>query len=156
AAHAFVIVLAAALPFAPAATAQASKGDAALTDVDRKVLAELTEVRETPRAVFHWRAADVDAKALDADVAADLAALASLEKTLQMSYRGRVHFFLSRDVDTMKQLTGAGGGTVAFSTGTVSIHQAHDFRGVHELVHLFALQFERAPDTSGPDLFATE
>jgi hypothetical protein len=127
-----------------------------LTDVDRRVLVELTGTRETPRATFHWKPGAIDEKALEADVAADLAAFGALEKTLSMKYRGRVHFFLYGDGEEMKRLTGAGGGTVAFSTGTVSVHQPHDFRGVHELVHIFALQFERPPDTSGPDLFTTE
>jgi hypothetical protein len=129
--------------------------DAALTDVDRKVMAELAAVKETPAAVYHYRAG-TDAKELDADVAANGAALAALGKSLAMTYRGRVHVFLYRDVDEMRRLTGTGGGTVAFSTGTVSVHQAHDFRGVHEFVHIFALQFERGADTAGADGFVTE
>ena len=130
--------------------------DAALTDVDRKVLLELTGVRDTPRARFHFRPGDVEAGALEADVAANVAALTALEKTLAMSWRGKVHVFLYHDVAEMKRLTGAADGTVAFSTGTVSVHQPHDFRGVHEFVHIYALQFERGADTAGPDLFAVE
>lgn len=130
--------------------------DDPLVDLDRRVLAELTGVRDTPHARFHFKPGELDAKTLDADVAANVAALAQLEKTLLMSYRGRVHVFLYRDGDEMRRLTEAGGGTVAFSTGTVSVHQPHDFRGVHEFVHIYALQFERAADASGPDLFTTE
>jgi hypothetical protein len=142
--------------FAAMSSAAPQDQDAALTDVDRKVLAELTGVRETPRARFHFRPGEVEAGALDQDVAANTEALTALEKTLAMSYRGRVHVFLYKDVEEMKRLTGAADGTAAFSTGTVSVHQPHDFRGVHEFVHIYALQFARGADTAGPDLFATE
>jgi hypothetical protein len=130
--------------------------DDPLTDTDRKAMVELKSVRETPRAIFHFRAGALEQQALDADVASNVAALEGLEKTLDMHYRGRVHVFLYADADEMKRVTGAEGSTAAFSTGTVSVHQPHDFRGVHEFVHIYALQFERAPDTSGPDLFVTE
>jgi hypothetical protein len=142
-----------AVAFACAAHAQ---DDSALTDLDRRVLQQLTAVRSTPRAVFHCRPGAFADAALDADVKANVAALEQLERTLAMRYRGVVHVFLYADGDEMKRLTGAGDGTVAFSTGTVSVHQPHDFRGVHEFVHIYALQFERKPDTAGPDLFATE
>jgi len=142
-------------PLAGAARPQGPPADP-LTDLDRRVLAELTGARETPRAIFHFRPGAFDEAALAADVAANVAALAGLEKTLQMKYRGRAHVFLYRDGEEMKRLAGAADGTVAFSTGTVSVHQPHDFRGVHEFVHIYALQFERAADTSGPDLFAVE
>ncbi len=139
-----------------AATAASATQDDPLTDLDRRALVELTAAKETPRALFHWRPGAFDEKAVDGDVAANVAALEALEKTLAMRYRGRVHVFLYRDVDEMKRLTGAADGTVAFSTGTVSVHQPHGFRGVHEFVHIYALQFERGADTAGPDLFATE
>jgi hypothetical protein len=126
----------------------------ALTDVDRRVLVELTAVRETPRAVFHWREGALDEETVAEEVAANVAALTSLDKLLDMRYRGRVHVFLYADGEEMKRLTGSD--AVAFSTGTVSVHQPHDFRGVHEFVHIYALQFERGADTAGPDLFATE
>lgn len=147
---------AALVPLALATAAGECGQEDALTDLDRRVLTELTAKRETPRAVFHWRPGALDEKAVTEDVAANVEALAALEKTLAMRYRGRVHVFLYADVDEMKRLTEAGGGAVAFSTGTVSVHQPHDFRGVHEFVHIYALQFERGPDTAGPDLFATE
>lgn len=130
--------------------------DDLLTDLDRRVLRELTAVRETPRAVFHWGAGALEPSVVDADIAANLAALEGLEEKLAMRYRGRVHVFLYRDAEEMKRVTGAGGGTAAFSTGTVSVHQPHDFRGVHEFVHIYALQFEREADTAGPDPFAVE
>ena len=125
-----------------------------LVDVDRQVLKELTAVRETPRAVFHWRPGAIDEKVLAEDIEANVEALAALEKMLAMRYRGRVHVFLHADGAELKRLTGSG--AVAFSTGTVSVHQPHAFRGVHEFVHIYALQFERGSDTAGPDLFTTE
>lgn len=132
----------------------AAAQDPALTDIDRKVLVELTALRETPKVTFHWRPGALEEKVVAEDVAANVAALNALEKTLDLRYRGRVHVFLYADGAELKRLTGSD--AVAFSTGTVSVHQPQDFRGVHEFVHIYALQFERAPDTAGPDLFATE
>ena len=129
--------------------------DAALVDLDRRVLGTLTGRQTTPHLVVHHRE-DHDPALLAADVAANEASYLALEKLLAMRYRGRVHLFLYRDVADLKALTGAGGGVVAFSTGTVSVHQARDFRSVHELTHIFALQLPRPADTSGPDLFAVE
>jgi hypothetical protein len=134
--------------------APGTRQEGELVELDRKVLVELTAVRETPRVVFHWRPGSIDEKALAQDVEANVAALASLEKTLAMRYRGRVHVFLYADGAELKRLTGSG--AVAFSTGTVSVHQPHGFRGVHEFVHIYAMQFDRGPDTAGPDLFTTE
>jgi len=139
----------------PVARAAPSR-DGELTDVDRKVMTTLTGVRETPRALFHFEPGAISAADLDAAVAADVAAIGDLEKTLAMKYRGRVHFFLYPSIAAMTALTGAGGGTVAFSTGTVSVHQAHDFRGCHELVHIFALQFPPQQDGGGCDGFVVE
>jgi hypothetical protein len=42
--------------------------------------------------------------------------------------------------------------TFAFSTGERSVHQVHDFRGTHELAHVFATQFP-APDDAFTDGF---
>src|SRR5262245_29040302 len=116
--------LAGALAFAAYA-----QNDDALTDLDRRVLQQLTGARRTPRAVFHFRPGAFADAALDADVKANVAAFEQLERTLAMRYRGVVHVFLYADGDEMKRQTQAGGGTVAFSTGTVSVHQPHDFRG---------------------------
>src|SRR5262245_55390784 len=110
--------LAGALAFAAHA-----QDDGALTDLDRRVLQQLTAVRSTPRAVFHYRPGAFADAALDADVKANVAALEGLERTLAMRYRGVVHVFLYADGDEMKRLTGAGDATAAFSTGTVSVHQ---------------------------------
>lgn len=136
---------------APHAAAQAE-----LTDLDRAVIATLSATRDTPRATFHFEEGAFPAAALDAAVAANVAEIAALEKTLAMKYRGKVHFFLYRDVPDMAARTGAAAGTVAFSTGTVSVHQAHDFRGCHELVHVFALQFPPQADGAGADGFVVE
>ncbi|NOT32412.1 MAG: hypothetical protein HOP15_18355, partial [Planctomycetes bacterium] len=133
----------------------AAHDDAALTDLDRRVMVELTGTRESSHAVFHFRPDGIDSKALDEDVAANVAYLAELEHTLRMGYHGHVHIFLYQDGEEMERLTEVDG-AVAFATGTVSVHQPHDFRGVHELVHIFAVQFERDPDTAGADLFVTE
>ncbi len=131
-----------------------STQEEALTDLDRAVLVELTALRETPRAVFHWRPDALDEATVATAIAANLEALVALEKLLDQRYRGKVHVFLYSDPAQMQRLTDSQ--AVAFSTGTVSVHQTHDFRGVHEFVHIYALQFEREPDTAGPDLFATE
>lgn len=130
------------------------QGEDELTDLDRRVMQELTGRRETPRVTFHWRPDAIDREVLDQDVVANLAALAELEDALGMHYRGHVQVFLYADEDELERLTGSD--AVAFSTGTVSVHQPHDFRGVHEFVHIYALQFEPIADGAGPDLFATE
>lgn len=134
---------------------QEGNDDAALVDLDRRVLGTLTGRQSTPHLVVHHRP-DHDPALLATDVAANEASYLALERLLAMRYRGRIHIFLYRDVADLKVLTGAGDGTVAFSTGTVSVHQARDFRSVHELTHIFALQLPRPADTSGPDLFAVE
>lgn len=133
-----------------------SAGGDELTSLDRSVMATLSALRETSRATVHHEPGAIAQAALDDACAANDAEIAALEKRLAMKYRGKVHFFLYRDVPEMVERTGAGGGTVAFSTGTVSIHQAHDFRGCHELVHLFALQFPAVADGSGADGFVVE
>jgi hypothetical protein len=146
------------LPLWPASGGGAARAaeDPPLTDLDRAVMASLSAKRETPRAIFHFEPGAVDAAQIDAAVKANVAELETLEKTLAMKYRGQVHFFLYRDVPEMVARTGVGAGVVAFSTGTVSVHQAHDFRGCHELVHIFALQFPPLADGSGADGFVVE
>ncbi len=132
-----------------------ARGDE-FTPLDRQVMATLTVTTESPRATFHHEPGALAPAELEAAVAANVAALQSLEKTLAMKYRGKVHFFLYRSVAEMAVRTGAADGTVAFSTGTVSVHQAHDFRGCHELVHIFALQFPPCADGAGADGFVVE
>jgi hypothetical protein len=125
------------------------------TDLDRTVLASLTGTRESGALVFHYRPGDLTPEQLEEDVAANVAYFHELEGKLDMSYAGRIHVFLYKDKADMRATT-EGEADIAFSTGTVSVHQLHDFRGVHELTHIFALQFPGNADGAGPDLFLTE
>ena len=125
------------------------------TDLDRKVLEALTATRELGALVFHYRPGDLTPEQLEQDVAANVAYFHELQDKLAMEYVGRIHVFLYKDKADMRATT-EGEADIAFSTGTVSVHQLHDFRGVHELTHIFALQFPGHPDGAGPDLFLTE
>ena len=113
--------------------------DQQLTTVDRNVMKQLTSAKETPNIVFHYRPDDLDSEELAKVVKLNLNRFDECEKLLQMEYKGRIHIFLYRDVEDLQKTTGVG--AVAFSTGTVSIHQAVDFNSVHELTHIFAVQF---------------
>jgi len=124
------------------------------TDLDRHVLEQLTGSRDAGPLVVHFRPGDLAEETLSEDVAANVADFEELQDRLGMSYRGRVHVFLYRDGDDMKATT-EGDSNIAFSTGTRSIHQVHDFRGVHELTHIFSVQFPPDPDGC-TDLFTTE
>lgn len=146
-----LVIWAALLPLVCFATVSAQEDP--LTSVDHKVMKELTGVKETPNIVFHYRPDDVDDAALAKIVKINVDKFEQCEKLLKMKYNGRVHIFLYRDVDDLKKTTGAS--AVAFATGTVSIHQAMDFKSVHELTHIFALQFPRDED-SETDGFAVE
>lgn len=126
-----------------------------MTDLDHKVLASLTGTVERKALVFHYRPCDLTPEQLDEDVAANVAYFHELEAKLAMQYAGRIHVFLYKDKPDMRATT-EGDADIAFSTGTVSVHQLHDFRGVHELTHIFALQFPGSADGAGPDLFLTE
>jgi len=119
------------------------------------VLASLTGTRESGALVFHYRPGDLTPEQLEEDVAANVAYFHELEGKLDMTYVGRIHVFLYKDKADMRATTG-GENDIGFSTGTVSVHQLHDFRGVHELTHIFALQFPGNADGAGPDLFLTE
>jgi len=127
--------------------------DEALTGLDLEVIQTLGDRIETGQLVVHYRSGDWPEKELRQDVAANAAAFEELESLLHMTFKGRAHIFLYRDMEQMKALTGAE--TFAFATGERSIHQVRDFRGVHELAHLFALQFESHPD-SFSDSFVVE
>lgn len=129
--------------------------DAWMTDLDRHVLQQLTGVAESGALVVHYRPGDLTAEQLEQDVAANVADFDELQAKLAMGYSGRIHVFLYRDGDDMRATT-EGDSNIAFSTGTVSVHQVHEFRGVHELTHIFALQFPPSADGAGPDLFLTE
>src|SRR5262245_49584725 len=145
-------------PAAPAQPAVAAApqpdDDAWRTDLDRHVLEQLTRTIESGPLVVHVRPGDLPEEALQADVAANLADFEELQQRLDMQYAGQVHVFLYRDGEDM-QATTEGDSNIAFSTGRCSIHQVHDFRGVHELTHIFAVQFPPDPDGS-TDLFTTE
>ena len=140
---------------APPPGASAADDTSWMTDLDRRVLAALTATRESGPLVVHWRPGDLTPEQLDEDVAANVAYFHELEGKLAMSYAGRIHVFLYKDKPDMRATT-EGDADIAFSTGTVSVHQLHDFRGVHELTHIFALQFPGSADGAGPDLFLTE
>jgi hypothetical protein len=139
-----------------AATAGAQDDDLAwTTDIDRRVLEQLTAVASSGSIVVHHRPGDLDPETLAEDLDANDDAFEELTRKLDMTYAGRVHVYLYRDGEDMLATTDSGS-DIAFSTGTVSVHQVHDFRGVHELTHIFALQFPAVEDGGGPDLFTTE
>ena len=118
--------------------------DEELTDLDREVLEVLCETLEEGALVFHLAPGSIAPEVLGEDVLANVAAFGVLEELLAMELRGRIHVFLYPDADELDRLTGAG--TIAFSTGLSSLHQVHDFRGTHELAHVFATQFPPHPD----------
>ncbi len=129
--------------------------DAWCTDVDRHVLEQLDGRQRSGPIVAHFRSGDLPDEVLQADIAANREDFDILQDKLRMRYDGTVHIFLYRDKEDMLATT-EGDSDIAFSTGTRSIHQLHDFRGVHELTHIFALQFPGNADGAGPDLFLTE
>ena len=143
-----------AAPAPQPAAAAPQPDDAWCTDLDHHVLQQLTRVIEAGPLVVHVRPDDLPEATLQEDVAANVADFEELQHRLDMRYAGQVHVFLYRDGDDMKATT-EGDANIAFSTGTRSIHQVHDFRGVHELTHVFSVQFPPDPDGS-TDLFTTE
>ncbi|MEZ5988382.1 MAG: hypothetical protein R3F30_04535 [Planctomycetota bacterium] len=129
------------------------QGDDELTDVDRKVMKELTGRKETDAVVFHYRPDDFDEATLGRTTARNAENFARCGKLLDMAFEGRAHVFLYRDLEDLRSMTGSG--AVAFSTGTRSVHQARDFDSVHEFVHIYAMQFPRDQDAT-TDGFVTE
>lgn len=125
-------------------SAVAQSDDSVLTSLDRKVMAELTGLRKTPHIVFHYRPDDITGARLDEVARVNIENYRHLEKLLMMKYRGRVHIFLYRDTADLQKMTESS--AAALSTGTVSVHQPQDFQSVHELTHIFALQFSRDED----------
>ncbi len=141
---------------ARAAAAQAPPADDGWqTDLDRHVLEQLTQVVDAGPLLVHVRPGGLPPEVLAADIAANRASFEELQGKLGLKYEGRIHVFLYRDDDDMRATT-EGDADIAFSTGSRSIHQVHDFRGVHELTHVFALQFPGNADGAGPDLFLVE
>ena len=116
--------------------------------VDHKVLPKLTAVHEEGPLIFHYDAASLDAPTLKADVQRNLGFFRYLEKAMRMKYRGRIRIFLYKDMLEMQTFTGSK--AAAFSTGTSSVHQAHDYDDAHEMVHIFALQIPKGDDHVGP------
>jgi hypothetical protein len=143
-----IALLAAAIP---SAVAQDSADK--LTEVDRRVLRELTAEKAAGSLMLHYRPADLSAAQLETCLQANLRSFRELEKLLDMKYAGTIHIFLYRDTADLKQQTGSG--AAAFSTGTVSVHQPIDFVSVHELCHIFALQFPRVAGGIS-DIFVVE
>ena len=124
-----------------------------LQSLDLEVMKELTGVKKTPNIIFHYRPDDLDDEALARIVKINLENYSECEKLLKMKYEGVVHIFLYRNVNDLQRTTGTG--AVAFSTGTVSVHQAFDFDSVHELTHIFALQFP-SEEEAVSDMFVVE
>jgi hypothetical protein len=140
-----VLIAFACLPLAHSiADPPASDTQSALTDLDRRVLQTLTGTKDAGPLVLHYDPSSVTAEQVDAAAKANQRGYKDLEKLLEMKYSGRIHIFLYRDGDDLKKQTDAD--AVAFSCGTCSVHQPHDFVSVHELCHIFALQFPRVPD----------
>src|SRR5262245_34923905 len=108
----------------------AQEADPLLTDVDRRVLKDLTGQKTIDQLVLHYRPADLASEPLEQCARENARSFRELEKLLDMRYSGTVHIFLYRDGADLKQLTGSD--AVAFSTGTVSVHQPLDFVSVHE------------------------
>jgi hypothetical protein len=131
----------------------APASEAELTDLDRNMIAHLTGVEDRGPITFHFDPAASTREELEVEFEANLADERELEEKLGVAYRGRIQMFLYASREAMEKLTGEG--AVAFSTGTCSVHQPIGFRGVHELTHLFAVQFPRGPHGS-TDLFVTE
>jgi hypothetical protein len=136
-----------------AATIPAQDDDPRATDLDRRMMAGLRGRHSTQHARLHWDPATVTDAQRDAAAADVEAGLATLERIFDQRYQGTILVFLYADNADLQKRTGTS--AVAFSTGTVSLHMPHDFRGVHELTHLFAQQFERTEDAVS-DLFVVE
>ncbi len=125
----------------------------ALDEIGAEILNELTGVKETPNIVFHYRPGDVDEKTIAKVIKGNLDRFAECEQLLKMDYKGRIHVCLYRDMEDLQKTTGVD--AAAFATGKVSVHQPMDFDSVHELVHIFALQFPKDKDET-TDMFVVE
>jgi hypothetical protein len=125
-----------------------------LTDLDREVLKTLKETRAAGSLVLHYSADQVTKEQVDAAAKTNAASFAKLQDLLKMQYKGSIHLFLYPGADELKQATRQE--APAFSNGTRSIHQPHDFSNVHEMCHIFALQFPRGPASTEPETFFVE
>ncbi|HEU4418947.1 MAG TPA: hypothetical protein VFT55_08410 [Planctomycetota bacterium] len=136
-----------------AATSPAQDVDPRATELDRRIMAELRGRHSTKHARLHWDPATVTDAQRDAAAADIEAGFATLDRIFAQRYQGTILVFLYADGADLQKRTGTR--AVAFSTGTVSLHMPHEFRGVHELTHLFALQFPKSEDAVS-DLFVVE
>jgi len=127
--------------------------DPDFTAVDHKALQHLTKTRETPKIIFHY-APDLPGASVKKAVQLNLGFHRGLEKTMRMRYDGRIHVFLYATAEQMRTITGSS--AAAFSNGTRSIHQPHDYDDAHEMVHIFALQIPKETLSLPPDGFFVE
>ena len=125
-----------------------------LTDLDREILRTLKETRAAGPLVLHYSAEQLTKEQIDAAAKVNTASFAKLQDLLKMQYKGQIHLFLHPSAEALKEATRQE--APAFSTGTRSIHQPHDFSNLHEMCHIFALQFPRGPGSIEPELFFVE
>jgi len=124
---------------------------AELTPGDHQVLKHLTAVEESDALVFHYDPAKLNAAAVRRAVQRNRGFYRYLEMTMRLRYEGRIHLFLYENGDDLKAVAGVG--APAFSRGTRSIHQPHDYDDAHEMVHIFALQIPKGEESLPPDRF---
>src|SRR5262245_42952534 len=89
----------------PLRAATAQELDPRLTDLDRRVLGELTGERTIDQIVLHYRPEDITAEQIDECARENARSFRELEKLLDMRYSGTVHIFLYRDGADLKQRT---------------------------------------------------
>ncbi len=123
------------------AAALALATDPALTDLDLSVLEALSATRDIGTVVVHYDPASV--RPADANAEADRAqaALALLEKRLEVRLDGPAHVFLYRDAEEFRARTGAPPSWGAFAAGPRSLHVPRGAPLRHELTHLVARRF---------------
>jgi hypothetical protein len=151
----FPLPLAVSLLLGPLAFQEPAHDCEQLTELDRSVQKVLTGVELAGSIYFFYAPGELTPEQLQAAVASNTADFERLEKKLAMQYAGHVHIFLYLDGEDMLVKAENDNGC-AFATGSSSIHQVQDFRGPHELTHLFALQFPPVEDGSDPDGFVVE
>ena len=142
-----------ALLLAPVGPVAAEDG---LTGPDREILKTLSQATTQGQLHFHSKPGEFTKEQVATAVEANHAEFTKLTKLLEMTYEGPIHIFLYRSVKDLIEKTKAAPGTVAYATGTRSIHQSIDFVSVHELTHIFALQFPTGEDTVPVEGFFVE